>query len=105
MESSGQAVEHVDGQEGCPHCYYESSGQLCARADCPAGACSPCDDERFYATHPLEAAERDAEEAEAAALWAYEHGWSDWRQYAARAEAAAWDVEQLREEAAEREQT
>ena len=83
----------------CPECYYESSGLLCGRWGCEHPACTPCADERFYAAHPLEAAERDYQEAERLAQEAYEGDWDDWRAYQSEAQAAARHLAEVRADA------
>jgi hypothetical protein len=80
-------------------CSYEPHGLTCDKPGCGWRGCWACEEERWYDAHPLEAAERDAEEAEAEALRAEEGAYEDWRALRAEANAAWRLVDELRAEA------
>lgn len=78
----------------CPGCWDENGRVLGCENPQATCECEWCADQRWWDAHPVEAAERDYEEAEAEAMRAEESDDPDWRRYRAEATAAyRWWIE------------
>lgn len=86
-------------------CSYNPEGLLCDKPGCGWAGCWACEEQRWWDEHPLEAAERDYDEAEARALAAEEGGHEDWRELAAEARAAYRVWQELLEDSQARSRT
>jgi hypothetical protein len=81
----------------CPGCWDENGRTLGCQYPNRTCGCDFCEDERWWLAHPIEAAERDYEEAEAEAQRAEESGYDDAYEKAQEAGEAYRYWEELRE--------
>lgn len=72
----------------CLGCWDENGRVLGCTNPQATCECDWCYDQRYWDSHPVEAAERDYEELEAEAMRAEEGGHEDWRERAAEAASA-----------------